>query len=111
VAHVLVTHRLGPTRSQLSLAKLSNISFSIAYTLNAASGWVHHWRPSSAACRVGEDHFDCVSFKFWQCRSWAEMQQPSMQINSFSVFIQLADSCKPRGVLDIKEGFSGLGNV
>lgn len=54
MAHVLVTHRLGPVRSQLSLAKLSNISFSIAYTLDDSSGWVHHWRPSPATCRVGE---------------------------------------------------------
>lgn len=55
MAHVLVTHRLGPARSQLSLAKLSNISFSIAYTLDASSGCVHHWRRSPATCRVGED--------------------------------------------------------
>lgn len=83
MAHILVTHRLGPVRSQLSLAKLSNISFSIAYTLDASFGWVHHWRPSPATCRVGDDQLDCVSFKFWQCRSWAEMEQPLMQINSF----------------------------
>lgn len=44
VAHILVTHGLGPARSQQSLAKLSNISFSIAYTLDAYPGWVHHWK-------------------------------------------------------------------
>lgn len=85
VAHVPVTHRLGPVRNQLSLAKLSNISFSIAYTLEASSDWVHHWRPSEATCRAGENHLHGVSSEFWQCGSWAEMEQPSMQINSFSV--------------------------
>lgn len=55
MAHVAVTHRLGPARSQLNLAKLSNISFSIAYTLDAASGWVHRWRPPPATCGVWED--------------------------------------------------------
>lgn len=54
MAHVLVTHGLGPARSQLSPAKLSNISFSIAYTLDVSSGWVHHWKPSPATCRVAK---------------------------------------------------------
>lgn len=55
MAHVPVTHRLGPARNQLSPAKLRNISFSIAYTLDAASGWVNLWRPSPATCGVWED--------------------------------------------------------
>lgn len=85
MAHVPVTHRLGPARSQLSLAKLSNISFSIAYTLDASSGWAHHWRPSPATCRAGEDQLSCICFKFWQCRRWAETEQPLIQINSYLV--------------------------
>lgn len=74
VAHVVVTHRLGPARSQLSLAKLRNISFSIPYTLDAAPGWVHRWRPSPATCGVWEDQ-----------QELAEMEQPLMQINSILV--------------------------
>lgn len=55
MAHVAVIHRLGPVRSQLSLAKLRNISFSIAYTLDAAAGWINRWRLSPATCEVWED--------------------------------------------------------